>query len=32
MSVLEISGKDDFAKIIMEGAEKYGFRYYEKSS
>ena len=28
--VFDISDSDDFAKIILEGAEKYGFQYYQK--
>lgn len=31
IGVLEISKKDNFAQIILEGAEKYGFKYYKKT-
>ena len=29
-SVLQISNKDDYAELVLKGAEKYGFKYYEK--
>lgn len=30
ISVLSISNRDDFAEIVLKGADKYGFKYYEK--